>query len=396
MASFLKYSFHMNISYTFGKKLLFLIITGIFLSNCSANIEEINWETVTPSGTEPRIEREYKYTLEIPENTDIKKIAEEIRTALEENLKTEEWNIEKKLLEKSPLDKRDLGDFKKTTYSIDSLTKEYLYRDIYSDTPEFSLLKNNLQYRLRHRFKGAESYERYLENIQSLKYGPYRMEFQAKTDRKNLGEGFSEVSESRFEFREESSPFSPNNPPPEKPWDLRKYLHAFHTGIYQKYYTWPAKSIANTLGKNKLPKLEEKVLILTQRERMHLNIKTPWGSGPNPEQAFIISIDHVKVFSKEYVSYLLGKNSKPKKSGEFYEIEVEFERNTSEKLDQEITNVETISKHSEQKYLKSIRNSFLQDQKKIMETVQNYFASQNIKVIPGEKNKYERAMEFLK
>ena len=46
-------------------------------------------------------------------------------------------------------------------------------------------------------------------------------------------------------------------------------------------------------------------MLLTERYRQHLNIKSDWGSGPNPEQSYIISLDRSHIYDAgPYLTHL--------------------------------------------------------------------------------------------
>jgi len=251
-----------------------------------------------------------------------------------------------------------------------------------------------------------KEFDKHLDDQSKKKYLPYRIEFQAKVDRKELGEGFSSVMESRFEFRDESAPFSSLNPAPEPPWDLEEYIGYFQDGRFDQYYTWSAKSIVNYLMPAHTDKeflfFNPKLVLLTERQRQHLNIKTPWGAGPNPEQVFIITMDSSKVYNaEEFLTYMkmvrLGfEYDVPQLKGFFTEVEIEFERNVSSELDKQIEALQDSGNPEELGYLLNVRDAFLEDLKILMRLMKEKLAQKGIRAYPATKSKYAQAYKLHK
>lgn len=339
-------------------------------------------------GTSGRWEREYKYTFTNfnSEKHDSLSIAEGVRKALEETSKDRTyWSVSK---------------YVPNDFYADKQAEEFLYSDIYFDTPSRLNHKFEVSYRYRNRYKNQKTYSYHNKDYYRSRFWPYRLEFQAKTNREELGGGFSKTLESRFEFRKESSPFSEHNIPPYAPWDRDIFIPYFQSGVFNGMPTESAKSVMQ-FYQDKIANKEELYfepvfVLMTDRYRQHLNIKTPWGSGPNPEQAYIITLDHSKAYkAEEYLRFLdtrkLGnkKYPEPLPDMEIVELEVEFERNVSDVLDKEIEK----SEDSEQ--LKKVREAFLADQEKIMKLVSEYFAKSNLVVKPIGKSKYVQVMDVL-
>ncbi len=316
----------------------FFVVIILFLAGCgqltSSSSHSVALKELDAEGTPPRLEREFKYSVQSGD-FDLKKAVRD----------SDLWQA---------------PGIVGSSYYLDEEVEEFVYLDIYFDTEDKLNYKNAVSYRLRQRFKDMES-------------EPYRMEFQAKVDRQELGDGFSTVYESRFEFRDESEPFSSLNPAPRAPWDLDEFISYFQAGKYKQYYTWPAKSVVDYLIPEYTDEthlvFEPELRILTKRQRQHLNMVTPWGSGPNPDQAFIISFDTSYVYDGDDLV------------GEFMEVEVEFERNVSEKLDNDILAGEDLG---------VIRDAFLEDQKTIMSVI-----AERIEVVPASKSKYLQAYELI-
>jgi hypothetical protein len=225
-------------------------------------------------GTPARAEREFKYSL-IGQNgheRDLGELAEDILSSLKEAVQDRSlWKAEK---------------FTHTQYYADSEWKDFMFRDVYFDTPDSLSYKHRISYRLRNRYKSYKGYRRHVKNPAWTAEWPYRAEFQAKYGRKELGNGFSTVDEARFELRKESKPFSDSFLPPPPPWDLDEYIPHFQAGHYKGIHTLPAKDLWGFLRKKGVQveelAFEPRLVLLTERFRQHLNIKSPWGSGPNP------------------------------------------------------------------------------------------------------------------
>jgi len=373
------------------KKSSIFILTILFLqvlTGCmTLPVHTASLKDVKADGSAPRLEREFKYSIKYgigdfsPEE-----LAEEVLVALTES-------IQEDGLWKAP---GVIGN----NYYTDDETEEFAYLDIYFDTEDNLNYENAVSYRLRERFKNKKDIKQHFKDPYKEKDWPYRIEFQAKVDRKELGEGFSEVMESRFEFREESEPFSKNNPPPESPWDLEEFISYFQSGEFGDYYTWPAKSVVEYLIPEKTDQTElyfmPELVLITERQRQHLNIETPWGSGPNPQQAFIISLDKSKVYdAEEFMDFVFYGEKMPDEKEEFVEIEVEFERNVSEELDKKIKKAEESGDEVALEKLTGARDAFLEDQKTIMKVIDEYFQKKGVEIVPAEKSKYVQAYELL-
>jgi hypothetical protein len=350
-------------------------------------------------GTASRSEREYKYTIlaDISSDDDLQEYAMHINKALSE-----------------ALDKKDFWQAPNHTasnYRIDLEPKPFLYRDIYFDTIEGLLYREQISYRLRNRFKSLKAYGLYVKNQHLPQYWPYRLEFQAKTNRKELGEGFSTSDEARFEFRKESSPFSDIKRPPMPPWDMEEFLPYFLTGKYKGMATLPAQAVMQALEKWHAGEVdltfEPRAVVLTERSRQHFNIKSEWGSGPNPEQAYIISLDKSITYDgKPYMAFLEARKlgdkdfDKPVEVGNLLEIELEFERNVSAVLDQKIKDLDQVvnrdqTQEAEYQKLVAARGAFLADQKNIIKVIKDYFAKLNIEVVAANKSKYVQTVDLM-
>ena len=342
-------------------------------------------------GTEPRAEREFKFSLRMPwdETPNLMKVASKIRKALERRAQDDTvWNAPK---------------YVSTDYYVDKEAEEFLYRDVYFDTPDLLAYKNQISYRLRNRYKDRKSYKEHVKRQDWPALWPYRLEFQAKVNRKELGNGFSTVEEARFEFRDASAPFSVENQPPDRPWPLEEFLPYFQGGEFQGIHTYPARVFLEALegqydGKKVV--VEPNLVLITERYRQHLNIPSEFGSGPNPEQAYIISLDKSDIYeAKNYIEFLNAKREglkyldKPEVLGSLLEIEVEFERNVSDVLDRRILAARANGDTDKVGQLEVIRDAFLRDQQSIMQVVDEELMKEGIEVVPASKSKYVQMVE---
>lgn len=341
-------------------------------------------------GTPSRTEREFKFSLigVDTEKQDLEALAKEVHKALSLSLSKAEsnWSAPK---------------YTGTNYYLDDDIGKFLFRDYYFDTKNNELYNNQISYRYRNRYSNLKDYKRHIKNPYIPEYWPYRLEFQAKVNRKEVGNGFSTVDEARFEFRKESAPFSINSLPPSPPWDEEEFFKYFKSGNFRGLKTLPAKVIVETLGAKKDLEFFQKLLLLTERFRQHFNIKSNFGSGPNPDQSYIISLDKVDVFDGfEYQDYVfqkkLGDNKikEPSKLGIIIEIEVEFERNVSDVLDKEIKKARANNDNQKVEELTVIREAFLSDLQNIMNVIKEYFSTKGIEVQSATKSKYVQAAEL--
>jgi hypothetical protein len=343
-------------------------------------------------GTPIRLEREYKLGLSAPEAkfTQAITLAEGLKDTLDKALEDKTaWRISS-----------ELENFYYCTFS----PKDFLFRDIYFDTKDDLNQKHAISFRLRHRWKSYKDYRDYESRQFDRRFFPIRCEIQVKTDRRELGDGYSNVNETRFEFRDASLPFSDINPAPPAPWDFEEYLHYAVTGRFMNYIISPAKEYAGFLL-SKEPDLKRiwlkpKLVVLTRRFRIHLNVNTPWGSGPNPDNAFIVSMDFSEILGPEYMDYLLQakyrtQKLRPPSRGNLREMEIEFERNVSTVLDKEIEDLEKSNNSEDMLRLERVREAFLADQLHLEKVVKGYFSENGIELVPVNRSKYNSACDVL-
>ncbi|NQU43112.1 hypothetical protein HQ520_07490 [bacterium] len=338
-------------------------------------------------GTPPRIEREFKVGLILPTLTGVnpneylRDLQMLVYESLQAEVEHEDWQVPQLLGRK---------------YYIARDPMAFIARDIYLDTRDDIAFDNAISYRLRHRFESLNKLDDHERNPTVPREFPYRCEVQSKVDRAEIGDGRSTVSEARFEFRIESAPFSELNPPPPPPWYPKDYLPIIQTGMFQDETMTPGQDLGRFLlsrGIEENVRFEPRVVVNTTRMRMHLDIPTPYGSGPNPEQAFILSIDRSYVYEgRPYMEYLLRNWyevwPRPAPSGVFYEIEIEFERNVSTNLDSRIDQT-----HAPK--LLAIREAFFADQTRIRDVAVRSLKEMNIQGEARPMSKYSEARLFL-
>jgi hypothetical protein len=346
-------------------------------------------------GTPPRIEREYKFAISKSDNQ---------KASLDDISLTSLVNQTGEILTKASLDSSIWQAPKfalEPAYRVATAVEANVYRDVYLDTPDNKCYNNDISYRLRHRFKDLKSHNDHLRKPHLPRFWPYRLEFQAKTGRKKLTPGLSTISEARLEFRQQSHPFNDADlRPPPPPWTFAEYLPWMQSGTFKGRVGTPGKHVVETLAKlypnEEMWHFDPKVVVISERGRAHLQLKTPWGSGPNPDQAFIITIDKASIYNFDnFISYQKQASSKENKptstealgtthaSGTLLEFEIEFERNVS------------VGVMEEKAKLEAVHNSFLHDQEQILKSLKSGLALYGYDVQPMSKSKYIQAIDIV-
>jgi hypothetical protein len=335
-------------------------------------------------GTAPRREREYKIgisgdTSRLYLDDGFILLQKAIFQGLSEKLSTTDWLA---------------PDITGKPYFIKRSPIVSVFRDIYFDTDEFNLCQKNMAYRLRHRFVSPHQLHSHETRPMDPDYFPYRGEIQAKVDRMELADGYSISSEARLEFRDASSPFSSLNPAPPAPWHPRDYYPVVQSGLYQGKPAIPGSVLATALKKAGIDNpihLRPSTAVISTRLRMHFNMITEFGSGPNPDQAFIITLDRFDVVDgREYSAFLSrgwyeGEDiSRPAILMTRFETEIEFERNVSTKLDSAI-------KNGNAGELVALRNAFLGDQTILREAILGILESVGFSGKALQESKYRQA-----
>jgi hypothetical protein len=255
---------------------------------------------------------------------------------------------------------------------LDESPKAFAFLDHYLDTNDSKILHSNSAYRLRFRWSSFMSYVRHKIFPFSGMFRPTRTEIQAKIGYKKVEKGLS-TTETRFEFRKESHPFSEGVELPPSTWKEANYLDIARSGKYMEYDLYPSVELQN-IG-IEFGQIESRLILLTKRNRMHLNCKSPFGTGPNPEQMFIVTVD--RVFCEKGCS----RAQKP-----FVEIEIERERNTSTLIDR-VSSYETGEFFSNAKiansaidYAKKAKVFFDADHKRLSQIVYSTIESRDYEV----------------
>ena len=378
----------------------------LFISNKSqvkaSNLQHLK---ITPKHTEkllaqtaqgvPHLEREFKYTIDASFNSaQLKLIAQELQ----------QEHLTKVLADKEK--------WKAVEFSSDGLgfrpdnkVGEFAYADIYIDTPDNLNFKHDISYRYRYRFENLKTHNDYLKNPNNPKFWPYRLEYQGKIGRGHSAPGFSEVYEARFEFRKQSLPFNEEYLAPWTPWNEEIYLPYMYSGNYKNLTTVSGQEVYKFLkeqtGKKEF-EFQPRVVVITERLRQHLNIKTEWGSGPNPDQSNIITLDRSEIFDAEnYLKYLqlnrYGEKAKvkPKVLGVVTEMEIEFERNVSRELDKKLAIAIKENNKPEVERLTRARDAFVTDLETLKKEIVEFYKEKGINVFPGGDSKYLNSYKIL-
>ncbi len=327
----------------------FLLLLAL-KSSFAVNIEAYLGDGQKGQGTDAREELEFKMAIKDSDNVS----AERLRRLLQASIDSLQLNNGFKFSK--------LIDSK---YQMDPSFQNFVFKDYYYDTPNLGVLNSNSALRIRYRWNSIQKY-RLFQFLPIIKYFyPSRCEFQFKDNYQVLSNSQIKVTETRFEFRNESSPFDKKNNSPQSPWEFSKYEKYFKSGYFKDYKILPIESLAKKLQKLEVKELNLalKVSVVTRRLRSHLNLENPWGTGPNPNQVFILTIDH--------------SNSE---KGSFYEIEIEIDRNISTELnkisnikdskdpiDQEAVRYSKIALDSLKLDLNSIQKEFSEKLKSIKE-----------------------------
>ncbi len=214
------------------------------------------------------------------------------------------------------------------SYEADLKFKDFIFQDTYFDTDDLAVLKTDSSYRLRYRFNPSLSYYKFLLVPHLGFFQPSRVEIQAKTGYRVENE-LMIVNETRFEFRNESLPFSVKKDAPPPPWPEDEYSQYAITGRYQSYDMLPYAELKRHIeARNHVLDLtlQPRFKLITTRYRSHLSLTNPWGKPPNERQVIIITLDRTKA---ECIAYCPAR-AWP----DFYEIEVEIDRNILTTLDE--------------------------------------------------------------
>lgn len=348
----------------------------------------------TPHGV-PHTEREFKYTIHANWRTqELLQAAENLQSSLGRILSdSSKW--------KAPeFSTGGVG------YSPDTKVGEFAYTDIYIDTDDNLNYKHDVSYRYRYRFENRKTFNNYVRNPDKPRFWPFRLEYQGKVGRGHPAPGLSEVYEARFELRKQSLPFSEEYLSPWTPWDFETYLPLMLSGSYKNISTISGaeiqKFLSETTGRSEFA-FKPRLVVVTERLRQHLNIPTEWGSGPNPNQSNIITLDRSEIFDAKDFLHFLRRNKYgepgdlfPQPVGVVTEMEIEFERNVSRELDKRLRQAKKDGNTSELDRLTRARQAFVDDLFTLRAEIVEHFKESNISVTPGGQSKYLQSYEIWK
>jgi len=296
------------------------ILLCIFSADCLVDFKvfaEVERKSFLASpkfyGTKPRYEFEHKFAVELHNglSIDIQHLGKVLTATLQNLVTSRSLRFDQQVF---------------ASYHVSPEFESFVFKDIYLDTPDFAIYKADSAYRLRYRWVRQEKYYRHRLFPFLEVFYPDRCEIQFKggykRHKKNATIG---VMETRFEFRHESPPFLHQKNAPPAPWLESEFLPVAQSGMYLDYPILPMKELIKMLPSSmKKIHVQPVVNILTERYRTHLNVRNPWGTGPNPEHAFIVAID---------VASASGVNTTKFDTKRVMEIEIEIDRNISTEVD---------------------------------------------------------------
>lgn len=335
-------------------------------------------------GTPPREEREFKIGVSGANKVRTKEINHAVYQALVKALRdSTRWNVPSMF---------------SSQYYLTLSEELFIFRDLYFDSDDQILSANNSSIRLRYRWDSEFSYKKFMNGEHRPEARPTRVEIQAKVGKRGSTEGYSEVAESRLQF-------SKGQPPVKTYFELGRarlllplLIQSVKQGRYEGTFHTPGRALAELVdlispGVKRLS-LSPRLAIVSKRYRMHVNMVNPWGSGPNPDHTFIITLD--RFAGKRTPADLrwerqLNAVSRDLFSGEFterLEVEVEFERNTSSRLDDEIQSLALAGKQKQKDELEHVRSLFLRDQEMLVKIVTESLSQIGLKTFPVTESKY--------
>lgn len=321
-------------------------------------IESFKNESRRISGTPEREEWEYKIAFENTRSLRPDFFYQKLIKNLERSWKVDRWNFSELV-----------GQY---YYSKDS-PHTYLYRDIYFDTPQMDLLNNRLSYRLRYRFKSVLSGLIYEYMPFWKEHWPIRCEIQSKNSKNLVSIHRPQIFlETRFEFRNNSLPFSRKKNAPSAPWPLVDFITFAQAGQYKEHLITPMASIIKHLEPKSDLEFNVVLDLKTPRTRWHIELKNPFGSAtnnPNPDNVFLISWDEVK-------------DGLPPGVRPFIEVEVEADRSSLDEVQDRrlLTNT------------RAIEAAIKADQDKLYSLVRLSLEDSGVRILESE-NKYHRIIK---
>ena len=341
-------------------------------------------------GGSPRVEREFKLGINHTIGDNHKDVDTLIfQTLMKEIEDNSQWKASQRYDKKY-----------KVSYSKDI----FLFRDLYFETNENLLNEKNSNLRLRYRWKNQYSHKEFMKGTQSDEAKPTRVEIQSKIERKSLENNIIQSKETRLEFLRDDNPIKNYFEAGKAQALLPLFTGIIKTGRWKSNSLNPIKVLMNHLNPEKILTdsrfyLKPYWAIYTHRNRLHLKLNTPWGSGANPDHTFIVTIDRfwgaptpAKVREND-LRILFSKQ--PPLEKQMLEIEIEFERNTSQVLDEEIIKLKETN-NPRFKELANTRQDFLDDQMKLTTIIFSALKDKGFEVNFITESKLERLNPNLK
>jgi hypothetical protein len=211
------------------------------------------------------------------------------------------------------------------SYYMGSDLDTTVFEDLYFDTPEGLLNRENISYRLRYRWKTVQDLQSYRETGVS----PQRLELQTKAYPQGTVadiNGYKRALKNRYEIKNDYRLNFVTSFLLRRQYGESLVRFLGNTPLGEKFT--PVTLVAATLAERGVTNFDFATLsvaarIVTERTRFHINKKTPFGSGDNPDNAILVTLDRSKIYGDDRYQNELGG---------FSEVEVDFERNTFHRL----------------------------------------------------------------
>lgn len=268
------------------------------------------------AGTPTRRETEYKKAFILNESSSVDEFKSTLLRLIQSGIRHSKFNLPKVL-----------GD----QYHAPVRFTDFVFRDIYLDSPDRSLLEFSSSYRLRYRWNETLRFIWHRLNLPFTYGQPNRCEIQFKGGyRFHLDRGMVTVDETRFEFRKESNPFSDGEAVPSRPWEIKPFLDYATSGRFRNYEIMPFNALKRKFAEHHqdLSRIVPVLDVVTRRDRLHLRVANPFGADPNPDQVMIITLDQSRRYSQTL------SDSRELGGMRLFEVEVEPERNITTNLDE--------------------------------------------------------------
>ena len=277
--------------------------------------EQLGKDKQVVSGTATRTEHEFKLAFWLDTSFPIHRLIDAVKERIDVLIAEQAFQFPQLMQER---------------YVVSKQFQSFLFQDWYLDTPRKDVLTSQSAYRLRYRWATPTRYD-WFQWLPILPwFHPHRCEIQFKRDYQvDDAEGSVTVQETRFEFRNESPPFDIKDDAPLPPWPVKEFVDYAQIGRYRAFKINAHDEMLKTLkrrhGLKRRFVLKPLMKVNTVRNRVHLNMKHPWGSGPNLDQVFIVTIDE----SNAWIVDEKLKSVRAMTGKRYVEIEVEIDRNAS-------------------------------------------------------------------